>query len=386
MNELPAQIGRYEVQSVIGRGAMGVIYRAHDPAIDRLVALKLVRADLLSGDEREDYLKRFRQEAQAAGRCMHPNIVAIYDFALHEGNPFLAMEYVQGISLAEALARGTRFRIAEAVYIVRQMLDALACAHALGVVHRDVKPANVLLLASGHVKVTDFGISRIETSHLTQTGSVVGTPSYMSPEQCRAGQVDARSDVFSAGAVLYELLSGERPFSGRTFSQVMHQVMNEDPADIREKVPGLPSPVYAALRRALEKRPEDRFPSAQAMADVLRSNGAAVTADDRTVVAQAGDPAHFAEFGKNRAGAGRRPARSGPSRQHRAAACPTCWTDRQTPRPDGQPQDADRRSTLRGPVAQHRGAGRTRGLSRRRYGARALANRLGHDTHHGRLR
>jgi serine/threonine protein kinase len=295
MSDTPARIGRYEIQSVLGRGAMGVIYKAHDPAIDRLVAIKLVRADLLSGRDRDEYLVRFQHEAQAAGRCMHPNVVAIYDFALHEGNPFLAMEYVQGVSLSEAIARGTSFQVADTVYIVRQLLEALACAHGLGIVHRDVKPANIMLLAAGRVKVTDFGISRIEASHLTQSGSVIGTPSYMSPEQCRGDEVDARSDIFSAGAVFYELLTGERPFPGKTFSEVMHKVLNAEPRDIRELVPSVPEGVRLAALRALAKRPEDRFAAAQAMADALReaTRGEAVTATaaDRTLIVPHREPA-----------------------------------------------------------------------------------------------
>ena len=288
MNDVPARIGRYVIESVIGRGAMGVIYKAHDPAIDRLVAIKLVRADLLTGADREDYLERFRREAQAAGRCMHSNIVAVYDFALHDGNPFIAMEYVQGISLSEALARGTRFLVADAVYIVRQLLEALDCAHGLGIVHRDVKPANILLLPGGRVKVTDFGISRIEASHLTLSGSVIGTPSYMSPEQCRGENVDKRSDIFSAGTVLYELLTGERPFPGKTFTEVMHKVLQEEPREIRETVPAVPEGVRAALLRGLAKKPADRFATAQAMADALRDSmrgdAAAATTSDRTIV------------------------------------------------------------------------------------------------------
>jgi serine/threonine protein kinase len=288
MNDVPAQIGRYVVQSVIGRGAMGVIYKAHDPAIDRLVAIKLVRADLLSGADREDYLARFRREAQSAGRCMHSNIVAVYDFALHDGNPFIAMEYVQGISLSEALARGTRFLVADAVYVVRQLLEALECAHGLGIVHRDIKPANVLLLPAGRVKVTDFGISRIEASHLTHSGSVIGTPSYMSPEQCRGENVDKRSDIFSAGTVLYELLTSERPFPGKTFTEVMHKVLLEEPREIRELLPSVPEGVRAALLRALAKKPADRFATAQAMADALRDamrgDAAATSTSDRTLV------------------------------------------------------------------------------------------------------
>jgi eukaryotic-like serine/threonine-protein kinase len=160
---------------------MGLIYLAHDPAIDRKVAIKLIRADLLGGEERADYVARFQHEAQAAGRCAHPNIVAVYDFSLHEGNPYLAMEYVEGRNLSEVLAGSGRFPPPAAVALIGQVLDALACAHGLGIVHRDVKPANILLLPDRRVKMTDFGISRLDTSGLTQTGSVIGTPSYMSP-------------------------------------------------------------------------------------------------------------------------------------------------------------------------------------------------------------
>ena len=290
MSEAPERIGRYVVQSVIGRGAMGVIYKAHDPSIDRPIAIKLVRADLLTGEDREEYLERFRREAQAAGRCMHPNIVAIHDFALHDGNPYIAMEFVQGVSLSDALARDMKFQPAEAAYIVRQLLDALECAHGLGIVHRDVKPANILLLPGGRVKVTDFGISHIESSHLTHSGAVIGTPSYMSPEQCRGENVDRRSDIFSTGAVLYQLVTGERPFPGKTFTEVMRQVLEHEPRDIREKVPSAPASLQAVLSRAMAKQPADRYPTAQAMADALRDalrgdTAATLVTSDRTIVA-----------------------------------------------------------------------------------------------------
>ena len=211
---LPPSIGRYRVERELGRGAMGVVYKALDPDIGRAVAIKLVRADLLDGEERETFVARFRREARAAGRCSHPNIVALYDFGMHDGNPFLAMEYIDGIGLGQALQRAGRFSPREAVSIVAQVLDALGAAHSLGIVHRDVKPANILLLPSGQAKVTDFGISRIDTSDITLDGSVVGTPAYMSPEQCRGETVDGRGDLFSAGTVLYELLSGTRGIPG----------------------------------------------------------------------------------------------------------------------------------------------------------------------------
>ena len=256
---------------MLGRGAMGVIYRAHDPVIDRTVALKLVRADLLEGEEREEFLARFRQEAQAAGRCTHPNIVTIHDFALHDGNPFLAMEYVQGDSLAAALRRAGRFAPAAAIAVMTQVLDALGAAHALGIVHRDVKPANILLLADGRVKVTDFGIARIDSVGMTLAGTVLGTPSYMSPEQCRGDPVDGRSDLFSAGAVLFELLSGERPFPGRTFTAITQALMDPAPIEPGTRLAGQPPALAAVVRRALAKRAEERFASAAAMAAALRA-------------------------------------------------------------------------------------------------------------------
>jgi serine/threonine protein kinase len=267
---------------MLGRGAMGVIYQAHDPVIDREVAIKLIRTDLLSGEDQADYLSRFQHEARAAGRCAHPNIVAIYDFAVFEGHPFLAMEYVDGRNLTQVMAQSGRFTPAAAIAVIGQVLDALACAHGLGVVHRDVKPANILLLADGRVKVTDFGISRLDNSALTQSGSVIGTPSYMSPEQCRGEVVDARSDLFSTGVVLYELLSGERPFVGRSLTEVAYRLTNEAPPDLGAKCPELSPLLVAAVHRALAKVPQDRFASAAEMAATLRQ--LPLTDGDRTVV------------------------------------------------------------------------------------------------------
>ena len=267
----PDSIGRYRVERVLGRGAMGVIYLAHDPVIDRKVAIKLIRADLIDGQEHDDYIARFLREARAAGRCMHGNIVAIYDFAIHEGNPFLAMEFIEGANLADVLRQRGRFAPEAAVAVILQVLDALGCAHAIGVVHRDVKPANILLLPGDRVKMTDFGIARLESSDLTQDGAMIGTPSYMSPEQCRGEKVDARSDLFSAGAVLYELLSGTRAFAGATLIETTYRLMNEHPADIDMPIAGLSPAIGAALRRALAKAPHDRFDSAEEMAAALRA-------------------------------------------------------------------------------------------------------------------
>jgi serine/threonine-protein kinase len=286
VTDLPERIGRYVVERVLGSGAMGVIYKAHDPEIDRDVAVKLIRADLLGGEERDDYIARFRREAMAAGRCIHPNIVALFDSAVYEGNPFLVMEYVDGTSLAQMRASGTRLPVQQSCDIVGQLLDALTAAHDLGVVHRDVKPANILLRSDGRVKVTDFGISRVGMATLSQGAAIVGTPSYMSPEHCRGDAVDARSDLFSVGVVLFELLVGERPFPGPSLTAVMAQVLHAPAPDLQGRVPAALAEV---VRRALAKSADDRFPSAAAMAVALRAATQRGADDEATIVA--GQPA-----------------------------------------------------------------------------------------------
>jgi tRNA A-37 threonylcarbamoyl transferase component Bud32 len=280
----PESIGRYRIEGVLGRGAMGVIYRAHDPEIDRSVAIKLIRADLLDGAERAEYLERFRREAQAAGRCNHPNIVAVYDFAMHEGNPFLAMEFVDGISLSQAYERGTNFTVADAIALMRQILGALGAAHMTGVVHRDIKPANILLAGGNFVKVTDFGISRVGGAGLTQAGALIGTPSYMSPEQCRGEVVDGRSDLFSAGVVLYEMLAGQKPFPGRSFEEVWHRLMHEAPADITTLNAGVSAALMRVVERALAKTADARFASATEMAAALGAVAGVGAMDEATVI------------------------------------------------------------------------------------------------------
>lgn len=249
---------------------MGVVYEAHDAVIDRKVAIKLVRAELLQGQERQDYVERFQREAQAVGRCNHPGIVAIFDYALHEENPFLVMEYVDGVSLDTALAQGERFEPSAAIHVCLQVLDALACAHGVGIVHRDIKPANILLMTGGGVKVTDFGVARLDSSTLTLDGMAIGTPRYMSPEQCTAGTVDARSDLFSTAVVLQEMLTGERPFPGRNLTEIAGRLIRDPPVggDALDGIAG--AEVRRVIHRALAKEPGDRYPSAGTMADALR--------------------------------------------------------------------------------------------------------------------
>jgi serine/threonine-protein kinase len=268
--EIPDTIGRYVVENLVGIGGMGRIYKAHDPEIGRPVAIKLISTELMSGADRAEYIRRFRREAQAAARCAHPNIVAIYDFALHEGQPFMAMEFVHGASLRQALDAAPVMAVADAVRIMLQVLDALASAHALGIVHQDIKPANIMLTPDMRVKVADFGISRFVNTEITNISSSMGTPHYMSPEQCRGGPVDCRADLFAAGATLFEMVAGERVFPGFSRTEVTQRILNE-------RLPLLPAPVRAAaprlqlvLERAMAKQPEDRFDTGHDMAEALR--------------------------------------------------------------------------------------------------------------------
>ncbi len=280
MSVLPEVVGRYRVLGLLGRGAMGVVLRAHDPLIDRTVAIKLVRAELLEDPDGAEHLARFRREAQAAGRCVHPNIVALHDLSTHEGAPFLVMEHVDGPSLAQA-ARGRVLPPGEAAGLMLQVLDALGCAHAMGVVHRDVKPANVLLTAQGRVKVTDFGISRLASSDMTRAGSVIGTPAYMSPEQCRGEEVGAASDLFSVTTVLHELLAGRKPFPSDSLAALSGALLAGTPPAPPE---GLAPALAAVLARGHAAAAADRFPDAAAMAAALRDALDGMTDEGRTVL------------------------------------------------------------------------------------------------------
>ncbi len=256
-------LGKYEIVEVIGRGAMGVVYKAFDPNIRRTVALKTVRLDQVEDGRAETILARFKNEAQAAGRLSHPGIVAIFDYGEERGLAHIAMEYIEGNSLREYLTRGTRFSDRDVVSIMSQLLDALAYAHGQGVWHRDIKPANVIVMRSGKLKIADFGIARIDSSHLTHVGAVMGTPGYMAPEQYTGTQVDWRADVFSAGVVMYELLTGAKPFSGR-LETIAYKVCNEQPPMPSQfpADPAVPATYDAIVARAIAKKPEHRFQSA----------------------------------------------------------------------------------------------------------------------------
>jgi len=288
MSESAPKLGKYELLRELGRGAMGVVYEAFDPSIERFVALKTIRRDQLEGAEAQDMIGRFQREAKAAGRLNHPNIVSIYDFGEDGGTSFIAMELVSGRELKSYFADKERFSIAEVVRVMSQLLDALEYSHSYGVVHRDIKPANIIILADGKIKVADFGIARIETSQYTQAGTVLGTPAYMSPEQFMGQTVDRRSDVFSAGVVLYEFLAGERPFTG-TATTIMHKVLMEEPLPPSMLNVQVPKPFDAVVKKALAKRPEDRFQTAREFAEAIRTAAAekAALPADATVIAGA---------------------------------------------------------------------------------------------------
>ncbi|HLX26975.1 MAG TPA: serine/threonine-protein kinase [Casimicrobiaceae bacterium] len=263
-----AQLGKYEIRRELARGAMGVVYEAYDTLIKRRVALKTIRPDQLDGEKTADMLARFRREAQAAGRLNHPNIVAIYDFDEDAGTSFIAMEFVEGRDLKECFAANERFRMQDIERIMTAILDALDYSHRQGVVHRDIKPANIFLLENGGVKVADFGIAHIDSSSLTQVGTVVGTPNYMSPEQIMGLPVDGRTDIFAAGVILYQFLTGERPFAGST-TTTMQKVLKEDPLPPSTLNVQLPAAIDAVVRKALAKRADDRYQTAREFGQAL---------------------------------------------------------------------------------------------------------------------
>jgi len=291
----PAQLGKYQITEVLGTGAMGVVYKGFDPGIRRIVAIKTIRRELIAGDRPGAMmLKRFRNEAQAAGRLAHPGIVAVYDYGEDAEVAYIAMEYVEGNSLREYFARGARFSERDAVSIMSQLLEALAHAHERRVWHRDIKPGNLIVMMNGRVKVADFGIARIEASDLTQTGAVLGSPGYMAPEQYAAAAIDHRADVFAAGVVFYQLLTGSRPFVG-TAEQLAYAICHTEPARPSIADPGKGWERYDALiAKALAKRPEDRFQTAEAFRAALleaHARPAAASVSEETIITEILRPA-----------------------------------------------------------------------------------------------
>jgi serine/threonine-protein kinase len=269
MSEM-TQLGRYKILDELGRGAMGVVYRAEDPALDRQLAIKTVFVPVDDAD-RKEYEARFTQEARAAGKLSHPGIVTIYDVGREGGMVYMAMELLEGVDLG-AQAASRKFSVSEAVGIAERVADALAFAHDRGVVHRDIKPPNIMLVGGGRVKIMDFGIARMRSSDLkTQTGLMMGTPRYMSPEQVAGRPVDQRSDIFSLGIVLYELLTGSKLFSGNDATEIMYNVSQMRPVPPSRINRQVPSMLDLVVAKALEKDASERYQDAHQFAADLRA-------------------------------------------------------------------------------------------------------------------
>ena len=298
-----SRIGKYLIRRELGKGAMGVVYEGFDPVLERIVAIKTILPKQLDSEHSAEVLARFKREAQAAGRLNHPGIVAVYDYgevvaeddstlvaasgAEDEGAEkvaYIAMEFVKGRELRTYFDTDQRFALREVGRLMEEMLSALGHAHSQGVVHRDMKPANLIVLEDGRVKIADFGIARIEKSELTQAGTVMGTPSYMSPEQFMGQTVDGRSDLFSCGVILYQFLTGEKPFTG-TSTTIMFKVLREEPLAPSMLNVAVPSAFDAVVKKALAKSPDERYQTAAEFAAAVR---AAVSGSE--IKASASDP------------------------------------------------------------------------------------------------
>ena len=287
---VPKNVGKYEVQGILGRGGMGVVYKAFDPAIHRQVAIKTITKSAMDPSELQYAIARFRHEAQAVGRLTHPRIAAIFDYGEDEDIAYIVMELVHGKSLYEHLQNKAKFDLTEIGEIVRQLLDGLGYAHGQGVVHRDVKPSNLLVNDDGRIKISDFGIAHIDTSSLTQIGEIMGSPGYMSPEQFTGDEPDARTDIYAAGVIAYELLTGRKPFTGSNV-EIMRQVISERPPNPSDSNPQISAQLDWATQKALAKKREDRFQTAREFAlafvqgiaaSVRASKPAADTTEDAT--------------------------------------------------------------------------------------------------------
>jgi eukaryotic-like serine/threonine-protein kinase len=287
----PSSIGRYKIKRWLASGAMGEIYEAHDPLIERPIALKILRRELLERGDAEGWLQRFRHEARAAGRLLHPNIVTLLDYGEEAGLPFLAMEYIEGEGLDMRLRRDGHLNCPAAATMITQVLNALEFAHANHVVHRDVKPSNILLTRTGLVKVADFGIAHIEASDLTSEGDVLGTPSYMAPEQLLGKLVDHRSDQFAAAAVFFELLTGRKPFEGKSLAESMLNMEKRGPTDICALNGDVSPALSRVINKALSYECSDRYPS---IAEFSRAIAEAATGTAPAVAAPTADETVFA--------------------------------------------------------------------------------------------
>lgn len=268
------KIGRYEIIEEKGRGAMGAVYLARDPAMDRVVALKTIHSVALTGPQGEEFRERFHREARAAGGLTHPGIVTVFDVGEQDAIPYLVMEYIDGQTLDAAAKHGERFTFERVCEIGQQIAEALGYAHKNGVVHRDIKPANILLTSKEKYgierpKITDFGVAKLGAAHLTTTGQVLGTPAFMAPEQFTGAPIDGRSDLFSLGVILYWMATGEHAFPGETVTAVSYKVVNTEPVSPRKLNPAVPTEFDLIVMKCLAKAPSERYATGEDLAQDL---------------------------------------------------------------------------------------------------------------------
>src|SRR6266513_2165242 len=297
----PQTLGRYQLERVLGKGAMGIVYEALDPKLHRKVAIKTILISQLDEETAKDFSMRFVREAHAVARLNHPNIVQVYDFGEEGDMAYLVMEFIRGDELKSTLSTGRQFDRKECVRIMCELLDALEFAHEAGVVHRDIKPANVMLDSQGRAKLTDFGVARVTDSdrthaERTQAGTVVGTPAYMSPEQIQGQRIDRRTDIFSAGVILYQFLTGQKPFTGEGAWTVAKKIIQDDPP-IPSSLNMTVSPEFdRVVAKALAKNPDQRFATAREFAGALRraaeGKPAVQESEPTVVVARASQATH----------------------------------------------------------------------------------------------
>ena len=295
------KLGRYNIIRVLGKGAMGVVYEGRDPNLDRAVAIKTIRVQSLSPEAAAEYEGRFRTEARSAARLHHPNIVSVFDSGQDGDIAYLVMEFIQGEDLKQHLEAGARFSVRSSIVMVHELLMALDHAHRQNVVHRDIKPANMLMEVTGRIKLTDFGVARIQEPDetlLTQVGGAVGTPKYMSPEQAKGLRGDSRSDLFSAAVVLYELLTGRLPFTGENQFIVIHQIVGHEAAAPSSLNPEVPVAMDEILARAMAKDPNERYATAREFGLALRALAQQMSADTGTQGVDVG--AELGQFLANR--------------------------------------------------------------------------------------
>lgn len=282
------QLGRYELIGELGQGAMGVVYKARDPLIDRIVAIKTINL-ALAQEEKEEYEGRFYQEAKAAGRLSHPNIVTIYDVGKSGDIAYIAMEFLEGCELRDLLREKRSLPVDQILDVVAQVASGLSYAHEHDIVHRDIKPSNIMLVRDGHIKITDFGIARMASSSVhTQTGMVLGSPKYMSPEQLLGKEIDQRSDIFSLGVMLYEMLTRVSPFTGENVNAIMFQTLNSAPPPPSALNRSVPEMLNFIVAKALAKDVEERYQNAQYFAQDLRACRETLPGFDRPMAAEPG--------------------------------------------------------------------------------------------------